>query len=254
MKIVKAKLKKKKSNSKKKPSLIAILPSKIVIYTFGFALVFAIISSMTAKNQPFCANSSSCIKDLSGEYDPQAKEGTYMGKIVSIPSQAFLAESGMSPSVLGASTGDKKIYVDLTHQRVYAFQGNTLIYNFIAATGKYYPTPTGDFDIWIKLQATLMAGGNPSLGTHYYLPNVPYTMYFYNAQYPKSRGYGVHGAYWLREDQFGSPQSHGCVNLHIEDAHKLYDWADPTTTVFTTYATADHPGTHITIYGKTPGI
>lgn len=235
-------------------SLRKVFGKRVLFLTLSVFAVCAVISFFFLKQQSSCANSISCISDLSGLYDPNAKEGVFNDKKVSVPGQAMLAEGGLQPSVLGATTGNKKIYVDLTNQRVYAFQGTTLIYNFIAATGKYYPTPAGTFTIWTKLQATRMAGGNPQLGTYYDLPNVPYTMYFYNEQYPKTRGYGLHGAYWLREDQFGKPQSHGCVNLHIEDAHKIYDWADPPTTGYTTNATDQNPGTQITIYGVTPNI
>lgn len=41
-------------------------------------------------------------------------------------------------------------------------------------------------------------------GPGYDLPNVPYTMYFY-------QGYGLHGTYW--HNNFGTPMSHGCVNM-----------------------------------------
>ena len=43
-----------------------------------------------------------------------------------------------------------------------------------------------------------------TLGYDYYLPNVPYVMYFY-------QGYALHGTYW--HSNFGRPMSHGCVNL-----------------------------------------
>jgi lipoprotein-anchoring transpeptidase ErfK/SrfK len=53
-------------------------------------------------------------------------------------------------------------------------------------------------------------------GPGYYLPNVPYTMYFY-------RGYGLHGTYW--HANFGRPMSHGCVNLPTYEAQWLFNWA-----------------------------
>jgi hypothetical protein len=34
---------------------------------------------------------------------------------------------------------------------------------------------------------------------------------------------GFHGAYW--HDDFGSPVSHGCINLSPADARWLYEWA-----------------------------
>jgi len=42
-------------------------------------------------------------------------------------------------------------------------------------------------------------------------------MYFY-------KDFGLHAAYW--HDNFGHPMSHGCVNMRLIDAKKLYDWAD----------------------------
>lgn len=59
-------------------------------------------------------------------------------------------------------------------------------------------------------------------GPGYYLPDVPYVMYFY-------RGYGLHGTYW--HNNFGVPMSHGCVNLRTEDAAWLFDWASVGTPV-----------------------
>lgn len=68
-----------------------------------------------------------------------------------------------------------------------------------------------------------MEGGS---GRYYYnLPNVPYTMFFENEKIPRWKGYGIHGAYW--HNDFGTPRSHGCVNLPVDAARKLYYWADP---------------------------
>jgi lipoprotein-anchoring transpeptidase ErfK/SrfK len=63
-------------------------------------------------------------------------------------------------------------------------------------------------------------------GPGYNLPNVPYTMYFY-------RGYAIHGTYW--HNNFGSPMSHGCVNLATPDAQWLYNWAPMHTRVVSHY-------------------
>ncbi len=52
-------------------------------------------------------------------------------------------------------------------------------------------------------------------GVGWYLPDVPYVMYFY-------KGYGLHGTYW--HNNFGTPMSHGCINFRIEDAAWVYDF------------------------------
>ena len=90
-----------------------------------------------------------------------------------------------------------------------------------------------------------MTGGSKDLGTYYYLPNVPYTMFFY-------KDYGIHGAYW--HDNFGHPMSHGCVNMRIDDAEKLFYWANPILpqNINSITATEENPGTKVIIYGTTP--
>lgn len=50
------------------------------------------------------------------------------------------------------------------------------------------------------------------------LKDVPYIQYF-------ESGYAIHAAYW--HDVFGTPRSHGCVNLAPVDAHRIFMWTDP---------------------------
>jgi lipoprotein-anchoring transpeptidase ErfK/SrfK len=44
-----------------------------------------------------------------------------------------------------------------------------------------------------------------------------------------SGGFAIHGAYW--HENFGTPVSHGCVNLRVPEAKALYDWASVGTRV-----------------------
>lgn len=212
-------------------------------------LVFSnkLIGKNSHKEEP-CANSISCIKDLSGKFQ-DTKEGVFNDKIVYVPDD--LRDEKEKKAVLGEESGKKKhIYIDLSAQKLYAVEDGKLKYEFLVSTGKWYPTPTGTFNIWIKLRYTRMTGGNPAFGTYYDLPNVPYTMYFYNNEIVKSRGFGLHGAYW--HNNFGHPMSHGCVNMKPEEAKIIFDWVDPPTTGSTTYAKTQDDGTPITIYGITP--
>lgn len=103
------------------------------------------------------------------------------------------------------------IDVDLTRQRVRAYTGSTLIREFVVSTGTWQtPTVTGQYRIYIKLPSQTMSGPG------YYLPGVPYVMYFY-------QGYGIHGTYW--HNNFGTPMSHGCVNMVTEDSEWIYNFA-----------------------------
>lgn len=122
-------------------------------------------------------------------------------------------ERGEVPAV----SDGRWIDVDLSEQMVYAYEGDRLVNSFLVSTGTWqHPTVTGQFRIYVKYRYTDMSGPG------YYLRDVPYTMYFY-------KGYGLHGTYW--HSNFGTPMSHGCVNLRTEDAAWLFDWASVGTPV-----------------------
>jgi hypothetical protein len=243
---------KKKSPAKKhmqnKALRLTILIFGSFLLLIGLSVFFSVNKAATAAE---CANSISCINDLSGKKEA-TNEGVFEGQRV-IAQEAPLADElamDSTKAVLGASTGgDKHIFVDLSTQKLYAYQGNQLVYSFLVSTGKWHPTPTGDFRIWIWLRYTRMKGGDPAKGTAYDLPNVPYTMYFYNSAVSKSQGYSLHGAYW--HNNFGHVMSHGCVNMKPEEAAKIFYWTNPLAGSLA-YPTSSTPGTLITIYGTAP--
>ena len=115
-----------------------------------------------------------------------------------------------APPPSSGGTG-KEIVVVLSQQRVYAYQDGKLVHSALASTGvARYPTPVGRYRVYVKYISTLMTGPG------YYLPNVPYTMYY-------SSGYALHGTYW--HNNFGRPMSHGCVNLPAGEARWFFEWA-----------------------------
>ncbi len=117
--------------------------------------------------------------------------------------------SPSSPSNVGEG---RWIDVDVTHQLLTAYEGRARVRSVAVSTGLAgTPTPVGQFRIWVKLRYDDMEGPG------YYLPDVPYTMYFHG-------GYGLHGTYW--HSNFGHPMSHGCVNLPTPEAEWLFAWAD----------------------------
>lgn len=215
----------------------------IAVCITGIALVFGI--SVMKKNP--CANSISCVRSLTGDFE-NGTESTYMGHPVVLPQS--LADLSIPSAVLGAQASEKHIYVDLSTQQLTAYEGKKMVMTFPVATGKWNRTPTGDFRIWVKLLYTRMQGGNIDDGTYYNLANVPYTMFFYNDAVPKSQGFALHGAYW--HNNYGHPMSHGCVNIRPVDAERLFVWADPVSAGKITYASQENPGTVVTITGQTP--
>jgi hypothetical protein len=121
----------------------------------------------------------------------------------------------------GTRSTDKKIYVDRTEQKLAAYEHGELFMSVPISTGlELTPTPRGTFKVFKKTPTRYMQGPSKldPRGDYYDLPGVPWNLYF------TEDGAVIHGAYW--HSSFGSPYSHGCVNLSPDNARKLYSWAD----------------------------
>ena len=135
----------------------------------------------------------------------------YVGQRLRIPAGSAAPSQPPAPNPGAGASGEKWIEVNLTQQRVTAYQGQTAVYSSIASTGlARTPTLVGTFRIYAKYRSTRMRGPG------YDLANVPHTMYY-------DRGYGIHGAYW--HNNFGTPMSAGCVNLPLPAAEWFFNWA-----------------------------
>src|SRR3990167_2138921 len=117
-------MRKKTPRSGKKRNDFSLLLSLGIVALF--LLLVATWAILSPKSQPPCANSESCINDLSGRKEAD-DQGVFMGQTVYVPrlSEEPSSRPEIATSVLGEQTGDyKHIYVDLTNQRLYAFEGN----------------------------------------------------------------------------------------------------------------------------------
>lgn len=215
------------------------------------SLIIIIISIFIGENLSFFNKESipkdnlCCLTtDFSGDLDFNDKIGIFENKRVVIPEELFSEDE---INVLGLANEEKWIEVDLSDQKLYAWEGtNKFLESLISSGLPWTPTPLGEFRIWIKLRAARMEGGS---GKYYYnLPNVPYVMYFENGQIPGYRGYGLHGTYW--HNDFGVRRSHGCVNLPTSIAKQLYYWVSPVLPEGknSIRASSDNPGTRIVIH------
>lgn len=121
----------------------------------------------------------------------------------------------------------RRIEVNLSKQWLYAYEGDLLVYTAPVATGRDgFNTPVGNFAVYDKLRVQTMTGsaGDES----WYVPDVPWVMYIYG-------GVALHGTYWHNMFGSGYRLSHGCINLNMDDAQWLYQWASIGTPVSVTY-------------------
>ena len=115
------------------------------------------------------------------------------------------------PPSAQVSTSERWVEINLSQQMLYAWEGDVLVGSFVVSTGTWQtPTVTGTYRVYARYKYKDMSGPG------YYLPNVPNTMFFY-------QGYAIHGTYW--HNNFGTPMSHGCVNMTIPESEWLFNWS-----------------------------
>lgn len=211
--------------------LVLNMPTKLLLFFFLILSVLTISQPQWPKY--FSHQGRINPETIHEEFDPASSFSVFDNQQALIPTN-----NQSAAAVLGETSdtdvGNKRIEVDLASQQVFAYEGDRQVFSFLISSGKWDRTPNGTFKIWTKIRSQKMSGGSKSLGTYYYLPNVPYIMFFHNDRYPKQLGFSLHGTYW--HNNFGTPMSHGCVNMKTSEAALLYDWAPV--------------GTPITIYGK----
>lgn len=124
-----------------------------------------------------------------------------------------------NPTPPDGVTNGRWIEINLKDQTVAIYDQEEMVFATLIASGiEPFWTKPGLFQIYEKYDATPMRGSfEADHSDAYYLEDVPWTMY-----YDKARA--LHGAYW--HNSFGSPRSHGCVNMSVGDSRWLYDWAN----------------------------
>jgi lipoprotein-anchoring transpeptidase ErfK/SrfK len=137
-------------------------------------------------------------------------------QVLKEPESDVIAEDKTeSEDPVQVETDERWIDVNLTTQTLTAYEGDTAVLSSLISSGMWqFPTVTGQFRTWIKYESQNMTGYH--LGYNYSLDDVPHVMYFF-------KDYAIHGAYW--HNNFGTPMSHGCVNVNLADAEWLYNWA-----------------------------
>ncbi|MDR2974556.1 MAG: L,D-transpeptidase [Propionibacteriaceae bacterium] len=104
--------------------------------------------------------------------------------------------------------------VNLTNQTVTLMDGSTPSTTFSMSSGApSHPTPTGVYQVYSRVTSQSLSG--TADGEYYYYDDVHWATWFYE-------DFGFHTAYW--HDDFGTPVSHGCINLREADARAVFDW------------------------------
>ncbi len=149
-------------------------------------------------------------------YDAATKASYYtLPEWVHLFSQEELAP--VSPQV---PPEEKHIEIYLERQLLLAYEWDTLVYAARVATGRRnFESPLGTFRTFHKRPTYHMFGGADE-SSIFDLPGVPWDSYITES------GVALHGTYW--HNDFGTPHSHGCINMSPQDAKWIFRWSQPT--------------------------
>jgi len=133
---------------------------------------------------------------------------------------------------------NKRIDIFLDKQRLVAYENEVPVFTARIATGYFEgDTPQGEFRVERKQPTRHMA--SRAEGSEFDLPGVPWVCYI------SWTGVSLHGTYW--HNNYGTPQSHGCINLSPKAAKWIYRWTDPFVPLDDDYVETDQ-GTRVIVY------
>jgi lipoprotein-anchoring transpeptidase ErfK/SrfK len=166
-------------------------------------------------------------RDSDGGVWYRVNEKYGFGDIFWAGAEAFRPLSSEELEPIRPEVEDKRVIVDVTHQTMACYEGNTEVYFCRVSTGSKrdaegnevdeWSTPLGGHPIWRKVVSLHMVGG--TTGGGYDLPGSGWTTLFVG------NGVAIHSTFW--HNDFGAPRSHGCVNARPEDAKFVFRWVEP---------------------------
>ncbi len=142
------------------------------------------------------------------------------GDIFWAAAEAFRPLTAEEIAPITPDVEDKRVVVDVDWKRqvLSCYEGNSEVYFCQISSGtEQGSTPPGEHLIWRKLISVHMSGGTTNAG--YDLPGVGWTTLFVG------EGVAIHSTFW--HNNFGEPESHGCVNCRPEDAKWIFRWTRP---------------------------
>ena len=151
---------------------------------------------------------------LAGKFNLDTK-ATAQGDIPTYD-EALFVKPGPTYGEYVAGGGEVWVDISLTYEYMTIYQGdNILLETYISSGRAGFDTPPGTFYVNTMLESQTMEGVLG--GEYYHVPDVPYVLYFTDV------GHAIHGTYW--HSNFGTPMSHGCINMPMDAAAYLYSIA-----------------------------
>jgi hypothetical protein len=134
----------------------------------------------------------------------------------------IVKDSEFDPISPDVPSEEKRIEISISRQELTAFEGDNIVLQTKIASGSLTPskqTPSGEFRVQSTYPSKHMGNGEITDNIYAYeLIGVPWSCFF-------AKGIATHGTFW--HNDFGAPQSSGCVNMSNDEAKWLFRWVNP---------------------------
>ncbi|AOH43384.1 hypothetical protein BEQ56_07810 [Anaerolineaceae bacterium oral taxon 439] len=159
-------------------------------------------------------------------YRANEKIGSF-GDIIYADARAFRRITPEEVAPISPEVENKRILVNVSYQTMTAYENEQEVYFSRVSSGTLYTndgvvtdnysTPVGKHHPWRKSISLHMAGS--LTGSGWDTPGVPWNTLF------ATGGAAIHGVFW--HNAYGTPRSHGCVNVKPEVAKWVWRWTNP---------------------------
>ena len=159
----------------------------------------------------------------------------------------ILTEEEVAPISPDVDPAQKVIVADVFYQTISCFEGNTEVHFCKMASGAgEFATPIGTMYAWRKMYSINMSASATQNGAGYDTSAVSWPTFI------SGDGVAIHAAFW--HNYFGTPRSHGCINVPPEDAKWIYRWTTPYVSLEQTEVKMEWPNVGTTVIVKEPTL
>ena len=141
-----------------------------------------------------------------------------------------IPDSELTPISPDVDPYKKRIEVSIAQQTLTAYENDKVVMHTDICSGMFQATlpgkipthtPIGTFHVEVKMASKHMGNGIMTDDIDAYeLPGVPWCSFFVT-----QIGVAIHGTYW--HTNYGTPMSHGCINMRPEEAKWIFRWTNP---------------------------
>ena len=157
----------------------------------------------------------------------------------------IITDEEVAPISPDVDPAQKVIVADVFYQTISCFEGNSEVFFCKMSSGAgEFATPLGTYNAWRKMYSINMSASVAQNGAGYDTSAVSWPTFI------SGEGIAIHAAFW--HNYFGTPRSHGCLNVKPEAAKWIYRWTTPYVSLEQTEIKMEWPNVGTQVIVKDP--